>query len=202
MMCGTYTIDPYTGQMVNCPPLTNIDSLSHILDCNPSIAGIRKARRALRFIANNSNSPRETYSSMLLTFSKLLGGKGLPQAKLNVPMLIGHTKVYPDLYWENPGVVVEYNGYLHYGPGKGVRDDLRNNAYASRGLKVYALTNEHFASFEAFRRASEDIRRLLGIKARYESQEELSNGDDLFRHLLSPNHQNIWINLLGNGSVG
>ena len=75
-LCGTY--DTTNGDVRECAPLTTVDRLDAFLASLGPMHGKKNASYALRYVANNSASPRETALAMLLCLPYRMGGYGIP----------------------------------------------------------------------------------------------------------------------------
>lgn len=126
-LCGRYFPASCEEGFIVSPQLTTVEKLENFLAGCSEIQGVKKARRALQVIRNNSYSPMETIVSMLLTMPRQQGGCGLPQAMLNhrVPLSpearhISHKReCYLDLAWPKVRFALEYMGLkYHAHPGK------------------------------------------------------------------------------------
>ena len=83
-LCGAYSLARQTERgFVDRAPLATVDSLSRFIDRIPSEYGMKKARRALRFVANGSASPMETNVAMLLCLPTVVGGFGFELPQMN-----------------------------------------------------------------------------------------------------------------------
>ena len=165
-LCGTYVLLPknrqHPGAIDDHPkriaPLTNIDRLNAFLAQAEGAQGIRKARRAMRFIAEGSRSPMETMTFMLLCLSPLLGGYGLPKASLNpeIPLddearvVAQQRKAQGDICWPDQSLDIEYNGEVHAGLQKMREDAGRVLGIESMGWHVITITSPQVFDIDRF----------------------------------------------------
>jgi len=83
-LCGTYCIAPdQTGSFSNCAQLTTVEKLRDYVSRLGQRHGVRQARLALRHMANNSDSPRETALFLMASLPDRMGGYGIRKAELN-----------------------------------------------------------------------------------------------------------------------
>ena len=156
-LCGAYVLLPkqrqHPGAVDDHPkriaPLTNIDKLNKLLAQAEGARGIRKARRAARYIAEASRSPMETMTYMLLCLPPLLGGYGLPKATLNpdIPLdeeariIAKRSHAEGDICWPDHNLDIEYNGEVHSGLSKMREDAGRILGIESMGWNVITITS-------------------------------------------------------------
>lgn len=115
-LCGTYDLSG--GGYRECAPLTTVERLTAFAGAADGVHGVRKARRALRYVAERSASPRETVLTMLLCLPYGLGGYGIEMPLLNHRVdVVGDalkmtSKKYCvcDLFWPKANLVIEYGG--------------------------------------------------------------------------------------------
>ena len=153
--CGAYM--PYEfddSGIVRCPPLTDKASIGNLLNRLPDRRGIKAAMRALKYIVDNSASPKETGLEMLLCLPPSLGGYGIPVPEMNSCVDMAHAVQFPwdsdlclgDLTWPEKRLVVDYNGEeSHKGIERKERDDLRRNRLLSAGFKVIDAFKQHLS---------------------------------------------------------
>lgn len=77
-LCGTYSIDPISGEILNRRPRTKLAFLHAYLNRADRIRGSIKARKALTHILENAASPMETKIALLLSLPTSMGGYGIP----------------------------------------------------------------------------------------------------------------------------
>lgn len=115
-LCGTYDLSE--GRYRECAPLTTVERLTAFAGAADGVHGVRKARRALRCVAERSASPRETVLTMLLCLPYGFGGYGIEMPLLNHRVdVVGDalkmtSKKYCvcDLFWPKANLVIEYGG--------------------------------------------------------------------------------------------
>lgn len=78
-LCSNYRIEPYAPHGVvmrdaSCGPLTSREKLLAFIDAHPRMHGTGKARRAVAYVRNGSNSPMESALAMGLGMPVVLGG--------------------------------------------------------------------------------------------------------------------------------
>lgn len=83
-LCGTYRLRE-DRTAFGVPQLTTVRRIESYLSRMVGAQGARKAREALRFVTDNSGSPRETVLCLLLCLPPSIGGFGLPLPSLGDP---------------------------------------------------------------------------------------------------------------------
>lgn len=150
--CGSYALDVHDLRGFHSrEPLTSVRKLNRYVSEMPGAKGRKKARRAVRFVANNAASPMETKLAMLLCLPSSLGGFALPFPKLNHPIDIDKRASYEgmhryvcDLYWPRGRIALEYDSDMfHTGPERIANDAERRRHLAAKGLTVISVTKDH-----------------------------------------------------------
>ena len=165
-LCGTYTLLPAAirhpsaldDQPPRIAPLTNTGKLANFIAQADKARGLVKARRALKYILDNSRSPMETMTYLLLSLPPRLGGYGLPQPVLNQTIELdaeartiaqaGHAE--GDLCWRDCKLDIEYNGEVHADPIRMKRDAGRRAGIEHMGWRVITITGPQVFDIAAF----------------------------------------------------
>ena len=201
MMCGTFTLSfGQGGKSVGVPPVSSVDRLSRFLDKVESVWGLHDAKRAVRFIRDRSNSPRETHTVLLLCLPPRLHGMSCPFPLLNDCIVINGATIYPDYHWPEEGVVGEYFGSQHGSLQQMLRDAQRANTQTSGNLRAFTVTNDHLSDTDALIDLGNLVRKLLGKRCRSWTPDEYAGLDDLRRRLTDPFRTQRWENLYLRGS--
>ena len=165
-ICGRYAFDPFNERGLRKRiPLTNKAKLSSYLDSIDAMfpsnyPGVKKARRALQYIIEESASPMETVDEMLLCLPYKLGGYGLPKPHMNKAITLSPSAAriakksvcYGDMCWNKPALIdIEHQGLLdHDEPLKFEEDRQRINGIKAMGYEVIELTNKQVKDFAGF----------------------------------------------------
>ncbi len=181
--CGTYRMgnrgDEAKGFRED-KPLTSVAKLSAYLKKAPAVRSKKSAQRALRFIIENSGSPRETVLAMLLSLPYKLGGFGFKAPVLNYPIEVtsgakrGASKKRHrcDLYWPEEKVAVEYDSEAyHTEASQIVRDAIRRNRLSSTGIIMITVGKEQVSEVKKLHELAEVLRRLLNKRLRFSVEE-------------------------------
>lgn len=104
----------------------------------PKIDGAANTRWALENIRVGSDSPQETLCRLLLVEA------GLPEPKLNIPIVLPSGVVIPDrdLVYPAQKVVVEYQGSTHEEPQRAARDHYHAEILREEGWEVVPIVND------------------------------------------------------------
>ena len=101
--------------------------------------GVRRARRAVAFVMEGSESPMETLVRLLLVFARL----PCPQPNQWIVDASGRRVARADLLYEHYKVIVEYDGWHHERDGKQrQRDRKRREVLEGLGYRLIVVTNE------------------------------------------------------------
>lgn len=148
-LCGTYSVRPSDGELVQRPPLTTPNRIDRTIRRCGDLRGTRLARRALQFVLPRSASPMETALAMLLALPPRLGGYGLPRPRLNEQLVVprrlqadvGRSEAYPDIYFADSREAVEYESDEHHlSPEKYARDSQRRAILSRMGVGVTTIS--------------------------------------------------------------
>ena len=116
--------------------LVSIDEVAAYVADHPGWTGIEQARDALRLGREDSWSPQETQMGLVWQLDA-----ELPRCRLNVPVfdLTGRHLATVDLFDEEAGLAVEYNGIVHVLSEQRRRDRDRESALRGVGLNMLTL---------------------------------------------------------------
>lgn len=178
-MCGAYALRrPGAGGAARCHPLTSVAQLRRFLDLVGPVRGTSLARRALRFIADESASPGETAMVFLVCLPRMLGGYGLPlpvmNYRLEVPArmraLVGGGFLQLDACWPEARLALEYDGaQFHSGAELVSRDRLRANRLELLGVSAIAIDKAIVFSAGRFDQAVRQVMRGIGYRPKAEA---------------------------------
>ena len=156
-LCGTYILLPknrqHPGAIDDHPkrvaPLTNLEKIEAFLAEAEGGKGVRKARRAIRYVAEGSRSPMETMVYMLLCLPPMLGGYGLPKATLNAQIPLNEEAraiamrsfAEGDICWPEQRLDIEFHGEVHVGAQKMKEDVGRILGIESMDWRVITVTS-------------------------------------------------------------
>lgn len=171
-LCGTYwrnRVDKTCSYQL--PPLTKTCHLVSYAQANPSLHGARKALRALKYVVDNSASPRESKLAIMLSLPSRCGGYGLAGFKMNhvvqadakARAIASRNSFRCDLCWPTEKIDVEYQSREHHeGESSRISDSRRANALAAMGWHVVGITNDELDSFTATDVIARSLRLKLG----------------------------------------
>ena len=209
-LCGSYSKwrmepskmgDPYyyeRRESRSCtfklPPAAKVGHMRAFVDRLAGLRGAVGARAALRWVLDDSASPMETATYLLLCLPKRLGGYGLPQPVLNPKLIIrnpdGVKERYPDLFWAHPGtgdgIDVEYNSDSdHSGEWSRYRDSKREVELVAANVRVLPLTRHQLMDTDEFDAFAQALRKMLGVRARKPDLQWFFLRDELRQKLLA-----------------
>ncbi len=205
-LCGTYSKwrmepfrmgDPYYFEQresrsctFKLPPATKVGRIGAFVDRLGGLRGAVGSRAALRWVLDNSASPMETATYLLLCLPKRLGGYGLPQPVLKPKLIIrnpdGVKERYPDLFWQDPAIDIEYNSDSdHSGEWSRYRDSKREVELVAADVRVLPLTRHQLMDVDEFDAFAQALRKLLGVRARKPDARWFHHRGELRRKLLA-----------------
>ncbi len=124
-LCGGFSLAPDGAEegaaAMGVAPVTNVARLSAFVDACEGLRGRKRARRALRLVADNAWSPMEALVAALLALPLEEGGYGLGRCILNkrheTPETLKTTTArssrVPDIMIPHTGVGFNYDGNSH-----------------------------------------------------------------------------------------
>lgn len=185
-LCSGYRLDEFSaGGVVFRPddddePLTSTNKIAAYLKKATGMCGVKRARRALRYVRDGSRSPRESALAMLYGLPTRLGGFALGEVALNrgrsvrrggpAEHLTGAGKRYPDLTFTASGrdgvqrsALLEYNPFItHEGAGRSLADSVRRNELSTSGIAgQFEITDKQAKDYAALERVADQIRIVL-----------------------------------------
>lgn len=192
-LCGSYvrTEDATLYQVL---PLTSVKKLRSFITKTESFHGIKKARRACRYILPNSASPMETALTLLLCLPYSLGGFGIRAPELNYPIELPgpmkkklRTRYYVcDLFWPSVNLAIEYDSDLaHAGIYKTAKDALRRSILTTLGISVLSVTRPQIMDRTAFFQLAYLVAKKTNKRIRYEQSSFISKHQKLRKTLFS-----------------
>lgn len=192
-LCGWYSHYPQSERNVwKRHPLTNTASILQYLDGSGRVFGMAKARRALRYVCNDSYSPMETVVAMSLVLPRCKGGCGLPAPLMNAPIELnsaispegkGHFKC--DLLWERQRVAVEYDSNEYHSTVESLnRDSVRRASLNALGYEVLSVTRNQVFDEESWSVTVKALCLMLGRDFRTAMKDYASKRTALVNRLL------------------
>ncbi len=191
-MCGTYAPSPHTGRFDERPPLTTKANILQFCKRASEVRGTTTAAHALRWVADNSNSPAETALVLYLCLPVRLGGYGFGFPDMNPVTELGkraskmadYATMRCDLHWVENHVVVEYDSdQEHLSSQSASRDAWRRNVLGFEDVRVITVRKPMLQSAQAFDDVARQLARALGRRIRPRDLEFTSARADLRREL-------------------
>lgn len=193
LLCAHFAFDSSDCLIGRSKELATVKGIRSYIDRSRDIKGIKNARKAMRFIADNAASPPEIDACLLLCLPVMYGGYGCPlpelngQIKLNpdIARTLGYENCYGDLLWRKKKCIVEYTSeQYHTGYQKQAQDEMRRSALEAMGYRVFLLTKPQLYNQVAFEGFARPILRLLGRRMPKRTLEYQSRQYDLRKTLL------------------
>lgn len=198
-LCGCYPIDGGNGFLVRCP-LTTPERLRAFLGQMRNARAVKLARSAAQQVRRKSASIMETELAIVSLTPRRRGGLGLPDARLNEPLILGEKggrvarrqRVVGDLCWVERSVIVEYNGReSHRGVGAQVRDSRRHDALLAEGIDMTTVTSSQFANVYEFSELMGDVSRKVGKTFRGWAPGQIESHMELRQQVRSFHHRHF-----------
>ncbi len=185
MLCAMYIRDDeeVMGQR-NIQPLTSKKKIEQYLNKVEKVAGLKNARRALKYVSDKCNSPMEVNIAVIGKLPISAGGYALEDFKMNgeaklkkeAKELLGRKVCMCDMLWEEEKVIVEYESNLtHLDKEQHEYDKRRSTAIINAGYKIINITARDVGVLSRTDEIFEIIRKSLGmrgLKDRFEKFDE------------------------------
>lgn len=156
-LCAIYMKDDETEyQQRRRDPITTVKKIQSFLNQSNNIQGVTRAKRAIRYALDRSNSPMESRLAVLARLPFSRGGYALPEPKLNLRLrlqkkaadYLGRDYCTCDIVWEEQKVILEYDSSLsHLNKEQHIQDKGRATALTMSGYKVLSATSEQVKNF-------------------------------------------------------
>lgn len=152
-------------------PLTSPQKMLRFISKQSKTPGIKKARRAIQYVIEDTASPMETYVAMMLTLPFELGGYSLPKPEINhridIDKRVSHQAFTNyrkcDFYWPVQKVDLEYNSRQnHEGEEEDVRSSVRTVELSYGRIRVLPMRTWQFKQFRLLDAEAKTLAKLLG----------------------------------------
>lgn len=171
-LCGRYELPLDGSAYRERDPLLKCEDILAYVNAHLGLRGAKSAKSALTRVRNNSRSPMETATSLMIALPQKLGGLGYRGIELNrridVPEharpLTKSTELEVDILAPKRKVGIEYDGEDHAEASQRARDAERLAALAAMGIRVHVITKGQFTDQLSLHRALNGIARDLGIR--------------------------------------
>lgn len=101
--------------------------------------------------------------------------------------LVAQHNFYPDLFWPDKQLIVEYDSFKHHSaPEQTEHDARRRNDLESIGYRVMVANRSIVSSAALFSQFADNVRRELGVRSRPETAHCRDSRMQLRRLLLAP----------------
>ena len=161
-------------------PVTSVDKIISFLNKVNNVKGIKKAKIAIRYALDCSNSPMESKLAAISQLDISRGGYHVLPPELNGVIklskegkkLMKRDTCMSDMVWRKQKVIVEYDSNLsHLSKQQHFIDKTRATALNLSGYTVISITARNLDSFRSIEETFFTIRGVLGMR-KYETQFE------------------------------
>lgn len=175
MLCAMYVRDDEMamGQR-NIQPLTTMKKIKQYLDKVDKAQGIVKAKRALKYISDNCNSPMEVNIAVMGKLPLSEGGYAIGDFEMNGEVklkqeaveFLGRKACMCDVVWEAKKVVAEYESNLvHLEKEQHEYDKRRSTAIMNAGYKIINITAKDMGLLSRADEIFLLLKKALGIRS-------------------------------------
>lgn len=187
-LCGTYLLDPFETiwkePISDSTPMTSTSKISRMIDGLGARRGVKRARKVLELVNDNSNSPMETVLALLFCLPRRLGGLALEPVIMNKKITTATGDRWVDFFFPEHNVGLEYKGKDFHSIEKVGRDDRRQNKLVGSGLNILNVWYEDLVDPHLFEQLVQDVVNAMGIRLRIRSEGFATNQRLLRMHLL------------------
>ena len=157
--------------------ITSVSAISAFLEKVKGFPGTRKAKIAIKYASDRSNSPMESKLAALACLPIHYGGYALRRPKLNHDInlsdegvsLLGRKTCCGDMVWEEYMIDVEYDSNIsHLEINQHAYDKARLNAMTMSGYQVISITANQLHSLFDMDKVFFAIRKALNMPTRKE----------------------------------
>ena len=154
-------------------PVTTVESICSFMNKASGINGLKKARRAIQYVLDRSNSPMESKLAALAVLPLHYGGYGLSKPFLNhfvrlnkeAEEFLGQSQLCCDMVWLAKKVILEYDSNLsHLEIHQHFKDKKRSTALTISGYKVISITAEQLRDFHSVDNMFMQLRHVLNMR--------------------------------------
>lgn len=155
-------------------PVTTVKKISAYLKVSKGIPGLYKARIAISYALDRSNSPIESKLAVIAVLPCMHGGYGLPHPKLNAYIslsvsgvsILKRKQCCCDMLWTEQRVVAEYDSDLAHNSVNQMRyDKRRSTALLASDYLVIHITRDSFRNFNTVEDLFQLIRKSLHMRS-------------------------------------
>lgn len=159
------------AQSFELQPICSEYALRRFIDNRKDVKGIKAARAALPWVRENAASHMETALYLLLCLPVRRGGYGIPipvlNPKVEVRQASGQTICFPDLYWRNPSIDVEYQSdWEHATIDANYRDSRRMVAVVCNDIDYLAISTGQLKRAQDMDNAARGLAKKLKHRIR------------------------------------
>lgn len=185
-MCGTYVTDQSWDGLTNTGiSMTTVAKINRFAAHLKNYRGVERARKVLRLIHDNSNSPMESIMALIFAGARRIGGLHLGRIALNHPVETNDGTKYIDLYFLDYQLGLEYKGRKAHSVEATQRDDRRQNRIAGAGITTINVWYEDLVEDHLFNKLVQDIVNTMGKRLRIRSK-QFASDQQLLRAKLLP----------------
>lgn len=175
-------------------PLTSVARIARYLDKCDGMRGVKRARRAVRYLVDGAASPMEASLAARLALPNVLGGYNLPKMEMNRAVVVpdgvgarpGKSYRVCDLLWPRQRVAVEYDSTAyHANAARMARDSARRGELKYAGIDVLTITAPQFFDFAAFDGQVRMLEKLLGHRRASRAKDVERRRRELHRRIVS-----------------
>ena len=175
-LCGNYVLDE-TSQWGVLPRnrISSLEKLRAYVESCQGMDGLQMARKALPYVLENSRSPRESASGLLVSLPYKHGGEAVSGIQLNkridIPehlrSMTDRSFFVADFFWPGKHVAAEYDSDVaHFGDAPRMTDAIKRNVLPLMGYVPFSFTRAQVNNSREMDKACANLRAMLGVHPR------------------------------------
>ena len=178
------------------PQLATLEQIERIRHAVDGKRGCRTLAKALPYCRERIRSPQEANMLIASSFPLKAGAYCLPLPLVNhrleldseLARLMGSEYLEFDLFWEEAGIGLEYNGIEVHEGGLSPRDLSRQYVLAEQGIEILYVTKAQLYNAGMFDILMRRVANKLGIAAKPNKWPELNRVQQLLDDLRIPSN--------------
>ena len=175
-LCSRYLVAPHDNmKLIECNPATNKQSLEQFINRVPLFRGRGAAVSAVRWVLDNSRSPRETSCGMLMNLPTRRGGFQFPNLELNVKVNLKDEAIQitrksileADAACQDFCEYFEYESWQHHSHDLQFMFDYEKiGALQAMQYRVTPITSWQLSNFDSIDAIFRSVKHRMGLRDR------------------------------------
>lgn len=156
-----------------------------------NILGLPCARKAARYVLDGAASPMEAIMAAMFHAPQSVGGFGIKEMQLNLPIEFSHDAVLAsgmsravlDAYIPQARATLEYNGHYHDARGSRIHDEKRTTGLQAMSILSIPVNDEQLQNLDALEAIAKTLYKRMGKQFRFTTNDYRSKQAKLLNAL-------------------